>query len=428
MSKSKKTSDVKAAKARRRTSVPSALPWSVPAGAALIAVAVFLAYLPSINGGFIWDDHILITDNNIIKDSNGPLRIWCTTDPIDYWPMINTSFWIEWRLWGMHSSGYHVTNLILHIAGTLLIWVILRKLSIPGAFLAAMIFALHPVNVESVAWIAQRKNLMAMLFFFISILWYLKFLELARRPTFDRCPLAAKQCNAHNPPSTVHCPLPTAHCYTWYWLSLAAFTLAMLSKGSVAVLPVLLLGIVWWLRPLMWRDLAWSAPFFLIAFVFTVVNMWFQTIGLEGVIRIASFTQRLLGSGCVVWFYLYKAILPIDLSFVYANWNIEAGNPLWWLPLLSALAVTAVLWRYRKSWSRPLLFAWGFFCVVLVPVMGFTDVYFMRYALVADHYEHIAIIAAIALASAIWGAWRRAAPGWVRHAAAAAAIAVLGTL
>jgi tetratricopeptide (TPR) repeat protein len=423
MSKPKKSPDVKAPQARRRISVPFALPLSVPVGIVLIAASVFLAYLPSLNGGFIWDDHDLITDNNVIRASDGPLRIWCTTEAIDYWPMTNTTFWIEWRLWEMNSAGYHVTNLILHIAETLLIWIILRKLSIPGAFLAAMIFALHPVNVESVAWIAQRKNLMAMLFFLLSILCYLKHLEHARPR------LAAK-------PSAVHHPLPTfssfilhpSSFHLWYWLSLAAFTLAMLSKGSVAVLPVLLLGIVWWLRPLTWRDLVWSAPFFLIALVFTAVNMWFQAYGLEGAIRIASFTQRLLGAGCVVWFYLYKAFFPIDLSFVYAHWNIEAGNPLWWLPLLSALAVTAVLWRYRKSWSRPLLFAWGFFCVVLVPVMGLTDVYFMRYAMVADHYEHIAIIAAIALASALWDTWHRPAPGWVRHAATAAAIAVLGTL
>jgi protein O-mannosyl-transferase len=428
MSKPKKSPDVKTSQARRRMSVSSALSLSVLAGVVLIAAAVFLAYLPSLNGGFIWDDHDLITDSKLIRASDGPLRIWCTTDPIDYWPMTNTSFWIEWRLWEMNSAGYHVTNIILHIAESLLIWIILRKLSIPGAFLAAMIFALHPVNVESVAWIAQRKNLMAMLFFLLSILWYLKFINLAPRPTFGRCPVAAKQSNAHSPSSTAHCPLPTAHCYTWYWLSLAAFTLAMLSKGSVAVLPVLLLGIVWWLHPLTWKDLAWSAPFFLIALVFTVVNMWFQTIGLEGAIRIASFTQRLLGAGCVVWFYLYKAFLPIDLSFVYSNWKIEAGNPLWWLPLLSALAVTAVLWRYRKSWSRTLLFAWGFFCVVLVPVMGFTDVYFMRYALVADHYQHIAIIAAIALGSALWSVWHRLARGWVRRTAIAAAVAALGTL
>ncbi len=107
----------------------------------------------------------------------------------------------------------------------------------------------------------------------------------------------------------------------------------------------------------------------------------------------------------MVWFYLYKALLPIDLAFVYTPWKIEAGNPLWWLPLLAALIVTAVLWRYREGWSRPLVFAWGFFCVAIAPVMGITDVYFMKFSLVADHYQHIAIIGVIALAAAGWSIW-----------------------
>ena len=128
------------------------------AGAAILALAVFIAYFPSLNGGFIWDDEILLTKNLLIKASGGLHRIWCTIDPIDYWPLINTSFWIEWRLWDINSIGYHVTNLVLHITACMLIWTILRKLSIPGAFLAALIFALHPVNVESVAWIASEKT------------------------------------------------------------------------------------------------------------------------------------------------------------------------------------------------------------------------------------------------------------------------------
>ncbi len=145
------------------------------AGVAIIVVAAFLAYFPSLSGGFIWDDKDLyLTENPIIKASDGLFRFWCTTEPWDYYPVSNTSLWIEWRLWEMNSTGYHLTNLILHIAEALLIWIILRKLSIPGGFLAAIIFALHPVNVESVAWISQRKDMLAVLFFLLSILWYLK--------------------------------------------------------------------------------------------------------------------------------------------------------------------------------------------------------------------------------------------------------------
>ncbi|MGD0653496.1 MAG: tetratricopeptide repeat protein [Thermoguttaceae bacterium] len=405
MLKRKRSSDKYVSQALSSAFIPAALHLRAPAGVALFVVAVFFAYRPSINGGFILDDDRLLTDNALIKAPDGLYRFWCTTKSDDYWPVTYTALWVEWRLWAMYPTGYHVTNLILHIAEALLIWIILRKLSIPGAFLAAMIFAVHPVNVESVAWIAQRKNTMAMLFFLLSILWYIK----AAMPTAsaDMAPVRShggpwERDKNHSLLSTLHSPL-------WYWLSLTAFVLAMLGKGSAVVLPVLLLGIIWWLRPLTRRDLVRTAPFFLVAAVLSMVNVWFQTHGSGEVLRIASFLERVLGAGGVLWFYLYKAIFPIDLAFVYPQWHIAAGNPLWWLPLLASLMVTAVLWRYKATWSRPFLFAWVFFCVALLPVMGFTDVGFMKYSLVADHYQHIAIIGMIALVSAGWSAWHRLA-------------------
>ena len=126
--------------ARPGTFAFSSLPVKMPAGAAIIALAVFLAYIPSINGGFLLDDDLYVTNTKVINASDGVYRIWCTTEPVDYWPMSNTTLWIEWRLWGMNSTGYHFTNLILHIVEALLIWIILRNLSIPGAFLAAIDF------------------------------------------------------------------------------------------------------------------------------------------------------------------------------------------------------------------------------------------------------------------------------------------------
>jgi len=415
MSNRKKSARKPALKAPSAHSNPSVPPLGVRAGVALIAVAVLLAYFPSISGGFLFDDNLLLTNNKLIKASDGLYRIWFTTEALDYWPVTNTTLWFEWRLWGMNSTGYHVTNLILHVVEALLIWIILRKLSIPGAFPAAMIFAVHPVNVESVAWIAQRKNMMAMLFFLLSILCYLK--------------METASSALQNGLKRIDLPLVPRRWPLWYWLSLAAFVLAMLSKGSVAILPVLLLGIIWWLRPLKMRDLVRTAPFFLVAIVMVIVNVAFQKhVVTEGPIRIASFTERLLGAGGVVWFYLYKALLPIDLAFVYPLSQVQSANPLWWLALFAALAVTAILWLYRKSWSRPVLFAWVFFCVALVPVMGFTDVAFMLYSLVADHYQHIAIIGAIALVAAGWSIWHRRAQKAARRAAMAVAIVAVAAL
>jgi protein O-mannosyl-transferase len=382
--------------------------WGLAAAAAL-ALAVFVAYLPSIGGGFIWDDELLVTKNTLVMASGNPYRIWCTTDPIDYWPMTNTAFWLEWRLWEMHPAGYHVTNLVLHIAGSLLIWAILRRLSIPGAFFAALIFALHPVNVESVAWIAQRKNTLSMLFFLLAMLWYLK----------TEISAATAKPAATDPHSTTLKPAkPAAHYLRsadrfslWYLPSFSAFALAMLSKGSVVVLPFLLLGIIWWLRPLKWRDVVRIAPFVAFGAVMTYVNVWFQKSDVGETIRNAGMLERLLGAGGIVWFYLYKAILPLNLIFIYPQWNVQADSLVWWLPLLSAVVVTVVLWLYRRTWGRPLLFAWGFFCVALLPVMGLVDVYFMKYSLVADHYEYIALAGVVALATAGWRTWQKLSKG-----------------
>ncbi len=394
-------------------------PFFSPAGFAAIILAVFIAYFPSINGGFVLDDRVL-TENELIKAPNGLIYFWCSTEAPDFWPMTNSTFWIEWRLWGRHPGGYHAVNLILHITESLLIWIILRKLSIPGAFLVAVIFAVHPVNVESVAWIAQRKNAMAMLFFLLSILWYLKADSSAvrQKPSASRFPKSDVSSFILHPSSFG----------AWYWLSLAAFILAMLSKGSVAILPVLLLGIVWWRRPLTIGDLARIGPFLMVGTLLTVVNLWFQTHGAESVVRTAGFIERLLGACGAVWFYLYKAILPIDLAFVYPRWRIETGNLLWWLPLLATAAGTTLLWLYRKGWSRPFLFAWGFFLTALLPVMGFTNVGFMKYSLVADHYQHLAIIGVVALSSAGISQWRERAGNKRRRLPTAVALAAVCAL
>ncbi len=162
--------------------------WRRLAGALLIVVLTCAVYFPSLSGGFIFDDDIYLTKAAYIQAADGPYRIWFTTEPTDYYPFSNTTLWIEWRLWGANPIGYHVTNLLLHIASVLLIWQLLRKLSVPGAFLAALLFAVHPVNAESVAWIAQRKGLLAMVFFLLAIDWYLNADKVPSRPS----PLASR--------------------------------------------------------------------------------------------------------------------------------------------------------------------------------------------------------------------------------------------
>ncbi len=275
------------------------------------------------------DDDLLLTNNPIVKAPDGLARFWFSTEPAEYYPISNSTLWLEWRLWGLHPTGYHITNLVLHVAAALLLWAILMQLSIPGAFLAALLFAVHPVNVESVAWIVQRRNVLAMLFFLLSIYTYLK---------------AEHRANL------------------WYWLCLVLFVLAMLSKGSVAILPVVLLGLTWWQRGrISAGEWARLAPFFVLAAALTALNVWFQTHGSGEAIRAATFPQRLAGAGAVVWFYLSKALLPLDLSFLYPDWPIETGRLLWWLPLAAALVVTVALWTRRGTLWGKALFAAGAF-------------------------------------------------------------------
>jgi tetratricopeptide (TPR) repeat protein len=404
-----------------------------------LAIALFIgltviAYLPTLRNGFVWDDDASLTQNRFVKSADGLRQFWLTTHTPDYWPVTSTTFWIEWRLWGASARGYHATNLSLHIAEALLLWATLRRLRLPGADVAALLFALHPVNVESVAWITQRKNLMAMLFYLASIYCFVR----AEEPGSGGPPGETPE--MRGPSGRPSLPFVEGK---WYWLSLLAFTLAMLSKGSAAVLPIVLLGIIAWRRRPEARDAFRLAPYLLVAGVLAIVDIWFQRHNLAAgeIFRNAGGLERLLGAGAVVWFYLGKAVWPVDLSFVYPAWDIRAGNPLWWLPLLGVLGLTALLfWKARLRPSgcdaanlarreiwRAALFAWGYFCAALIPVMGFTDVYFMKYALVADHYQHLALIGVAALAGVGWEqGWRRSPRlAWAAAAIAAGLLVIL---
>lgn len=387
-------------------------PKSIALGIGALVILTCAVYIPALHGGFIFDDEVVISHNPRIKSPDGLKRIWFSTEEWDYFPISYSSFWLEWRLWGANPTGYHITNLALHVAAALLIWAVLRRLSIPGAFLAALLFAVHPVNVESVAWISQRRNVLAMVFFLLSMLWYVhQEEEMSRKGEKE-----------------THGGFGF-----WYWLSLLAFLLAMLSKGSVVVEPVVLLLVVWWRgRRIGVGDLLRIAPLFVVAVALTAVNLWFQTHGLELVVRNAGFAERVVGAGAVVWFYLSKAVLPMHLLFIYPQWHIQIAKRLWWLPVIAATITTAVLmWQgssRRAKLGRALLFAWGFFCVALVPVLGITDIGFMKYSLVADHYQHIAIIGVVALAAAGWQVWHERSRRTSRLAASVVAIGVIGAL
>ena len=378
---------------------------SAVAGALLLCGVTAIAYFPALRNGFMWDDDMLVTKNGLIQSAAGLHKIWFTTQSADYWPVTLTAFWVQWRLWGPHALGFHAVNLALHLAESLLLWAVLRRLRLPGAYVAAFLFAVHPVNVETVAWISELKNLMAMLFYLATIWFFIGSEEVAQA---SRLQSGRRQAGT---PALL--------------LSLLCFILAMLSKGSVAILPLILLGLIGWRRRVEWGDLARLAPFFAVSAALAATDVWFQKHGTAEVFRHAGSGERLLGAGAAVWFYLGKALWPVNLMFAYPGWQIRVADPLWWIPLLAAIAITLALWRSARGWCRAVLFAWGYFCVALIPVLGFTDVYFMKYSLVADRYEHLAIIGVVGLAGA---GWAQIASVPVRRLAAGAVILVLAGL
>jgi tetratricopeptide (TPR) repeat protein len=378
--------------------------WRAWGTGALIILLTAACYWPALRGEFIYDDDATLTGNALVQAPDGLKKFWTSTEQMDYWPVTYSSLWFEWRLWGMDSTGYHVTNLVLHLAAVFLLWAALRRLHVPGAWLAALLFAVHPVNVEAVAWIAQRKTVLAVVFYFAAVL------------AFAKAGLADREA----PPARL-----SGSARAWYAASLAAFLLGMLSKGSVATAPLILLALIWWRRPVEWRDARRLTPFFAIAGILALVNVWFQTHGSSEVIRSATWLERGLGAAAVVWFYLGQALAPLRLIFIYPQWDIRADEWRWWLPLLAALGLTGwLVWRRHTGWGRPALVAWLCFAAALVPVMGLVDIYFMKYALVADHYEYVALPAVLALAAAGWARWYADSPAARAPAALVAATVV----
>src|ERR1017187_8786847 len=336
--------------------------------AALIIVLTVAAYLPALGGGLTWDDASLIIENPMVRASNGLHRFWFTTEAPDYYPLTWSAWWLEWRLWGTSPLGYHVVNGLAHAVNAVLVWLVLRRLKVPGAWLAALVFALHPVNVATAAWISEQKNTLAMLFYAAAILLYLRFDEQGAR--------------------------------RWYILSLAAFLLALLSKTAVVMLPMVLLGCLWWLHGKVRRkDWLRSLPFFGLSLALGLTTMWFQHNRAMGgyAVRATGFLSRLAAAGWVPWFYLYKALWPSNLGAIYPKWNVNASLWVCYLPGIVLLGCLALFWWKRTTWGRPLLFALGYFVVTLFPVLGFFDQGFYEYSLVADHWQYYSIVGVIAL-------------------------------
>ncbi len=345
-------------------------------GSAVILVLAFVIYFPALHGEFLWDDLPVFIDHPIITSANGLETIWIktvwlTTD----FPLTLTTFWLEHRLWGNNPTGYHVTNILLHAFGAILLWRVLLRLKIRGAFLAALIFAVHPVCVASVAWISERKNTLSLVFFFLSLLFFLR----------------SQESGVRNQNSKAHPRL-------FYFCSLVSFFLALSSKTSIVALPVVLLGIVWWQHgKITVRDFLRSIPYFLLAIVFGLLTIHSQAdTAIQGqVVQIETFPARLAESAWAIWFYLWKIFLPTKLTPIYPHWELAKLSLLSLLPLAALAGMFFFFWQNRKSWGRHGLLALGYFVVILFPVLGFFNMYFLIFSRVADHWQYTALIGII---------------------------------
>ena len=354
--------------------------------------AVILCFSPALPGDFLWDDDLHITANPTIVGPLGLKEIW-TTAAANYFPLVLTNFWVQHALWGLNPLGYHVVTLLCHGLAAVLLWRVLVRLNARGAWLGAALWALHPVQVESVAWICELKNTQSAVFFLGAILAWLRWLEVGQASVPPSASPTRSKGRSKARPTVNH---------SAYVLALGCALLAILSKPSTVPLPVVLALCVWWQRGrLTWRDLIPLVPFFLLSFGAAGWTIWEQRVnsGAQGAAWAQTWPERFVIAGRAVWFYIGKLAWPADLIFIYPRWEI-AATPLALAPFAAVLAVVAGLWRGRSGALRPAFFAAIYFGALLFPVLGFFSIYFFRYSFVGDHFQYLASMGPLALAGA----------------------------
>ena len=366
---------------------------------AAIALACAWIYSPAATGGWIWDDFQEVASNPALKGVGGLADAWLGRAGPDYFPLKTTFQWVEWHLWGDATLGYHVASVALHLLSALLLWRILARLGVRTAWLGGLVFAVHPLAVESVAWIAELKNTLSLPPLLMAIGAYLAF----DRDRRTRDLVAAS----------------------------AWFAAAMLCKSSVVMLPLVILLLAWWRRGRVERsDLAAAAPFFGISLVLGLVTVGFQEhramvdqdLGIGGIwVRCALAARALV-------FYAGKSALPVGLMPAYPRWDAAAPGAWCWLAWMALVFLAAWAWRRRRGWGRHALLGAGFFALNLVPILGLVPMAYLRISWVADHFAYVSLAAAAGLAAAgmdrLLASVRWPATAWCAAAAVLGAFAL----
>ncbi len=349
--------------------------------AAAIIALTFAAHAPAIGAGFIWDDDAYVTANPYLYDGSGLYQIWFRVGATNmYAPLVFTTFWLEQHLFGLNPLGYHLVNIALHAVCALLLWASLRRIGVPGAWLAAAIFAVHPVMVESVAWVTELKNMQSGIFYLLCLLAYFRF-----------TPLEAGDDRA------------AERRWKFYPLALGLFAAALMSKPAGVSLPFAILLVIWWRRArLRWADVAAIVPMLAMSVVAGLVTMHVDAyyLGGMGPAWQMSPVERVLVAGRALWFYAGKLLWPTPLIGIYPRWEVSAAA--WWQYLYPIAAVAALvgLWLARRRIGRGPLAAVASFAIIVAPTIGLTNFSYQAYSFVADRLVYQAAPALIALFAA----------------------------
>jgi tetratricopeptide (TPR) repeat protein len=371
----------------------------------LLVAITCVAYLPVFRAGFIWDDDSYVTQNQTLRSTNGLRRIWLEPGAVpQYYPLVHTTFWVEYHLWDLTPAGFHAVNILLHAGNSILLWLILRRLELRWAWLIAAIFALHPVQVESVAWVTERKNVLSGLFYLLALSAYVRFRPLIVR---GQTPLPPGEGAGGGSKSRTKNPLPAlplraggAGPRLFYVLALLAFVAALLCKTVTCSLPAAILLLTWWKRGrLRWSDVRPLLPLFVLGLGLSLVTVRMESrmVAATGAEWNLSLVERLLLAGRAPWFYAGKLLYPASLAFIYPRWTIDEGAAWQYLfPLATAMLIAGLWWTRRRIGRGPLV-AVLLFGGTLFPALGLIDVYPMRYSFVADHFQYLASVGLIAL-------------------------------
>ena len=349
---------------------PSAFAGGVTLPILALGLLVGVSYFPALLGGFVWDDRAF-TEAAPVREASGLWRIWFAPREIQgeghYWPLTYTTFWLEHRLWGLAPLGFHAVNLLLHWANAALVWRLLARLAVPGAWVAAAVFAVHPVHVEAVAWVIGRKDLLAVLFYVCAALTWLRFVE---RPYAKHGPRR-------------------------YVLALVLFAAGLLCKSIGVTLPAALLIHCWWKQGrVTGTDLLRTVPFFAVGLGIAAADVAYY----EEVIDVDyTLVERVLIAAHALWVYVGKLLWPASLVVIYPHWEVHAADPLAWGYVVAAVAAAAAIWMLRRRIGRGPLAGALFFAVTLAPVLGLVEYGYMQFSFVTDRYQYLADVGALAV-------------------------------